>query len=59
MKKLIFAVLCVNAFLLAGRLWQELPVVSGVGAPVATENGDVNGSGIVGLEDAIHGEPGW
>ena len=53
MKKLIIFGLFLNAFLLAGRFWQELPIARGGEEPVATENGDTNGDGKRDLSDAV------
>lgn len=52
MKKAILIVLLVNAFLLAGRLVEDL-VLRAQAAPEATENGDTNGDGLRDLSDAI------
>ena len=53
MRKLLIALLLLIAALLAGRLWQEMPV-NAQAAPVATENGDVNGDGGHDLSDAVY-----
>ncbi|MCZ6793330.1 MAG: hypothetical protein O7J95_06930 [Planctomycetota bacterium] len=53
MKKLLFVALLLNAALLVGRLWQEMPVNAQV-PPVVTENGDVNGDGGRNLSDAVY-----
>ena len=52
MKKLILFALFLNATLLAGRFWQELPVHA-QGPPVATKNGDIDGDGIRDMSDAV------
>ena len=52
MKRLIAVLLCVIASLLAVRVSQELPV-SAQAPPVATENGDIDGSGFRDVSDAI------
>lgn len=54
MKKLLIVALFVNAVLLAGRFFQELPVARGGPAPVSTENGDTNGDGARNIADAIY-----
>ena len=53
MRKLLVFALLVNAALLAGRFWQELPV-NAQEEPVATENGDVNGDGDRNITDAVY-----
>ena len=53
MKKLLLFALLLNAALLAGRLWQELPV-DAQEQPVATENGDLDGDGTRSVTDAVY-----
>ncbi len=52
MKKAIFVVLCVNAFLLAGRFVQEVDVHA-QNEKCATKNGDVNGDDLLDMSDAV------
>ncbi len=52
MKKAIFVVLCINAFLLSGRFYQELDVLAQE-EKCATKNGDVNGDDLLDISDAI------
>lgn len=53
MRKLIVFALLVNAMLLAGRFWEELPA-NAQERPVATRNGDVNGDTRRDITDAIY-----
>ncbi len=55
MKKLALTLLFINAVLLAGRFWQELPVgaESGRGGDAAL-NGDVNGDASRDVSDAVY-----
>jgi len=53
MKKLIFVALSVNALLLAGLFWQQIPVAQG-GQQVIIRNGDCNGDGVRELADAVY-----
>lgn len=52
MKKILVPVLLLNAALLAGRFWQELPARAA--EKVATQNGDVNGNGTMDISDAVY-----
>ena len=57
MKRLIFLALVVNAALLAGRVWQELPAgAQGAATPALDERfcGDANGDGKIDVSDAIN-----
>jgi hypothetical protein len=55
MKKLLLFVLALNALLLAGRFWQELPAEAalGGGGVVAGSTGDVDGDGEINITDAV------
>lgn len=50
MKKLVLVGLFLNAGLLTGRFWQELPA----NAQVSSQNGDVNGDANIDLSDAVY-----
>ena len=52
MKKAIFVVLWINAFLLVGRFWHDLDVEAQVEQCV-TKNGDVNADGHIDTSDAV------
>jgi hypothetical protein len=57
MKRLIVVGLFLNAALLGGRFWQELSAdaeVGGGAGKAASENGDVNGSGVIDISDASY-----
>src|SRR5262245_54348380 len=54
MKKLLVPALLLNAALLAGRFWQELPANAAGAQAQAAGSGDVNGSGVIDLSDAIY-----
>jgi hypothetical protein len=55
MKKVLISLLCVNALLLLGRFWQELPADAAVGGGgvVAGSTGDVDGDGEINITDAV------
>ena len=53
MKKLVVFALLLNALLLAGRFWQELPANAQAG-PVVIENGNVNGDEKIDVSDVIY-----
>src|SRR5262245_56144383 len=54
MKKLLVPALLLNAALLAGRFWQELPAVAAGGQGKEPGSGDVNASGSTDISDAIY-----
>ncbi len=53
MKKLLLFALLLNAALLAGRFWQEVPA-NAQAQPMATENGDLDGDGTRNVTDAVY-----
>jgi len=53
MKRLIAVLLCVIASLLAVRVWQGIPIARGGPPMPVTQNGDVDGSGGININDAF------